>query len=362
MNSNCLEFVKTWKELCFILPKLVNVRRWAGFHEETIYNVLNWRESNKGLPLCYVNIDEGIKTVEHLYSNESREGELRWDENDTSKNFYKIPESKRNIKVLHGEKRKSEVDKIINFFKPNNLNLSLLVHTCDHYNQFWPGMFYTLDFYWNYDKIPVYFANEEKLMSDMIFNCKGLEYRPNPKIKQILTGKSVDKNGFSTRFIQAVSEIPSKYILYIQEDMWLRRSIDINIFEQLIDFMEKNNADSIRIHSKLFYYDYMLEPTDNFINGKVIFKNVGGHVLSHNATIWRKDYILKHQMPNEDAWVNEVEGTKRMLSENENNYHYDIHWYCQPGISDKGEFSQEGVVYGHIVDEMKYIELKYKNE
>ena len=243
----------------------------------------------------------------------------------------------------------------------NKLDLSLLVHTCDNYERFWAGMLYTLDFYWNYDRIPVYFANEEKQISDIKFNCKGIECLPDRRIKQILTGKSLDKTGFSTRFIEALKHIPTKYVLYMQEDMWLKRSIDYKIFEELIDFMEKYNADSVRIHAKLFYYDtYVLEPTEHFIDGKRIFKNVGEHVLSHNATIWRKDYLLKYQMPGEDAWVNEIEGSKRMSKDNNNNYHYNIHWYCQPGISDKGDFSQEGIVYGHIVDEMKNLELKYK--
>lgn len=126
MNSNCLEFVKTWRELCFLLPKLVNVRKWAGYHEETIYNVLNWRETNKGLPLCYVNLSDGLDTVIDLYSDSSIEGYLRWSDEDTSRNFYKIPDSKKNIKVLHGEKRKSEVDKILNFFSPKKTTNTLI--------------------------------------------------------------------------------------------------------------------------------------------------------------------------------------------------------------------------------------------
>lgn len=52
MNKNCLPFIKTWKELCFILPKLVNVKKYAPYHEETIYNVLSWKKTNKGFPLC----------------------------------------------------------------------------------------------------------------------------------------------------------------------------------------------------------------------------------------------------------------------------------------------------------------------
>lgn len=240
----------------------------------------------------------------------------------------------------------------------NKPDLSLLVHTCDSYEQFWSGIFYTLDSYWDYNYIPVYFANEEKKMSDIVIDCKGSEYKPDKRIKQILT-KKTDKNGFSTRFIEAVKRVPSKYVLYMQEDMWLKRSLDKKLINDLIKFMDDTNVDSIRLHAKLWYYDnYIMEPTDYIISGQRLLKNTGGNILSHNATIWRKDYILKHQLPGEDPWLNEEAGSKRMLSDNNNNYHYNIHWYCQPGIADKGEQSQESIVYAHIVDEMKSMELK----
>ena len=80
-------------------------------------------------------------------------------------------------------------------------DLSLLIQTCDHYEKFWWGMFYTLDFYWDYDSFPVYFANEEKKMEGISFDCKGNSYTPSRKITQILTGKT-DRNGFSDRFIK----------------------------------------------------------------------------------------------------------------------------------------------------------------
>lgn len=242
----------------------------------------------------------------------------------------------------------------------NKLDLSLLIHTCDSYEKFWGGMFYTLDSYWNYDDIPVYFANEEKMIQDITIDCKGIPYRPDSRIKQILTGKT-DQNGFSTRFIEAVKQIPNKYFIYLQEDMWLRRSLDKDLLIDLVNFMDSVNADSVRIHAKLWYYDsYILEPTEYFIKNQRVLKTIGSNILSHNATIWRKDYILKHQLPGEDPWLNEEAGSKRMSSDNNNNYHYNIHWYCQPGIADKGEFSQEAYVYAHILDEMKKTELMFK--
>lgn len=115
MNQNCLPFIKTWRDLCFILPKLVNIRRYATYHEETVYNVLSWKKTNVGFPLCYINLGEGIETVKHFYSENAEEGYARWSEEDLSQNFYKIPNNKRDTKVLHGEKRTSEVNLILDY-------------------------------------------------------------------------------------------------------------------------------------------------------------------------------------------------------------------------------------------------------
>lgn len=122
MNQKCLPFIKTWRELCFILPKLVNLKKYATYHEETIYNVLSWKKTNQGFPLCYVNLGEGLETVKHFYSDEAVEGKARWSNEDTSQNFYRIPDNKRDTKVLHGEKRTSEVNLILNYLVEINNN------------------------------------------------------------------------------------------------------------------------------------------------------------------------------------------------------------------------------------------------
>jgi hypothetical protein len=123
MNQKCLPFIKIWRELCFILPKLVNIKKYATYHEETIYNVLSWKKTNQGFPLCYINLGEGFETVKHFYSDKSTEGQSISSNGDISQNFYKIPDNKRDIKVLHGEKRTSEVNLILDYLvelKNNN--------------------------------------------------------------------------------------------------------------------------------------------------------------------------------------------------------------------------------------------------
>ena len=263
------------------------------------------------------------------------------------------------IKWLESKKYQCEESGWNTIATLNKTDLSLLVHTCDSYESFWLPMFFSLDFYWDYDTFPVYFANEEKVFSEYDFS--GYKYLPDSRINQILTGKT-DKSGFSDRFIKAIEQIPSKWIIYVQEDMWIRSKLSNELLIDLVNFAEENNADSVKIHSKLFYWNgYRLEPTDQFIQGQRVLKFSEGdnYLLSHGATIWRKDYILKYQKGGEDPWLNEIEGGKRMSSDPHNHYHYNIFWHCQPGAAEMGQVSTEGHAYGHILDEMKRMELKF---
>jgi hypothetical protein len=241
------------------------------------------------------------------------------------------------------------------------MNISLLVHTCDDYLRFWPGMLFSLDFNWDFTKIPVYWASEEISIHDYNFTCRELPYKPNNKIQQILTGKT-DKNGFSTRMINSLKQIDSKWVIYMQEDMWLLSKIDNETISKLLLFGDITNADSIKIHTKLGYYDnYRLENTNHIIEGIKLQKYLSGDnfLHSHNATIWNREYLIKNILENEDPWVNEVEGSKRMSSQPHNHYHYNIHWYSQPGVCEKGDFSRDFYTLAPIFDDRMEFKLTH---
>jgi hypothetical protein len=123
MNQNCLEFINVWWDLCKILPKITNIKKIAPFQEETVYNVLSWKWGDGGFPLCYVNLDNGLSTVKDFYTTERESNSLvNYDESDFTKHFYKIPDDKIDVKVLHGEKTTSEMNKIVYFLKEINYN------------------------------------------------------------------------------------------------------------------------------------------------------------------------------------------------------------------------------------------------
>jgi autotransporter strand-loop-strand O-heptosyltransferase len=112
-NSNTKDFLRTWKETKDILPKLVSLKEITPYHEETIYNVLTWKinTNHDGLPISYINVT-GADTLKHFFK-------FNANKRTTVREFYTIPEDKNNIKVFHGEKRQSEIDKMFEIIDGN---------------------------------------------------------------------------------------------------------------------------------------------------------------------------------------------------------------------------------------------------
>jgi hypothetical protein len=241
------------------------------------------------------------------------------------------------------------------------MNLSLLVHTCDSYSKYWPGMLYSLDFNWDFKSVPVYWSSEELGITNYSCYCKDIKYFPNKNINELLVGKT-DKNGFSNRLKKSLELIPTKWVIYIQEDMWILSKLPNELLSKLLLFCELKNVDSLKIHTKLFYYNkYKLEPTNFKIDNTMILKySKGDNFLhSHNATIWNREYLINHTENGEDPWINEINGSKRMSSKENNHYHYNIHWYSQPGVCDMGNNSPDFNILSPLLDEKMYMKLKY---
>jgi hypothetical protein len=97
------------------------------------------------------------------------------------------------------------------------MDCSLLIQTCDGYQRFWPGMLFSLDINWDFNKVPVYWSSEEISINDADISCRGRKYK-TPKINSLLVGKT-DKDGFSNRMIESLKQIPTKWVIYLQEDM-----------------------------------------------------------------------------------------------------------------------------------------------
>jgi hypothetical protein len=178
----------------------------------------------------------------------------------------------------------------------NKKDFALLVHSCDRYELLYKGFQFFFNKYWDFN-VPCsyYFATEEKKISIKNF-------------ENILSGKGE----WSDRLITLLQKIPEDYIIYFQEDMWLNKSIDSSFFQQLFDMIIENKWNQVKLHSSDVY---KTESTNMFINGFNIAKldnKQSKFLMSHQITVWNKQFLISLLKTNEHPWRNERRATKRI--------------------------------------------------
>jgi hypothetical protein len=188
------------------------------------------------------------------------------------------------------------------------VDIALLVHSCDRYEFLYKGFDIFFSKYWDFD-IPCnyYFATEEKVCSINGFN-------------NIHSGKGEWSDRLSLLLNEMIRE---KYILYFQEDMWLSKKINKNFFVNLFELVLKNNWKQVKLHSSEVY---KTTSTGSYIEGFNIAKvdNASSDFLmSHQVTLWDKDFLLRQLLKKEHPWRNERLGTKRLKKLNPEIYHVD---------------------------------------
>ncbi|MDQ3845508.1 MAG: hypothetical protein M3342_16090 [Bacteroidota bacterium] len=187
-------------------------------------------------------------------------------------------------------------------------NVALLVHSCDRYELLYKGFAFFFRKYWDFDiNCSYYFATEEKNVV-----IKGFE--------NIRSGKGE----WADRLVFLLKEkIREDYVLYFQEDMWLNKKVNARFFNQLFELTIRNNWQQVKLHSSEVYKTI---PTNIFIEGfniTMIDNYNSGFLMSHQVTLWNKDFLLKQLHKKEHPWRNERKGTKRLKKLNPEIYHVD---------------------------------------
>ncbi len=192
--------------------------------------------------------------------------------------------------------------------------VALIVHSCDRYALLFKGFDYFFKENWDFT-IPCscYFATEE---IDVNFD----------KFTNIKSGRGE----WTNRLVSLLDQIEEDYVLYFQEDMWLNKPINAVFFMELFDLAIKNNWNQVKLNSADVF---KTNQTPIFIEGFNISKLINkesGYLMSHQVTLWRKDFLKDQLKPNEHPWRNEREGTKRLRKLNAEVYHAD--YFAENGM------------------------------
>lgn len=198
----------------------------------------------------------------------------------------------------------------------SNNKVALLVHACDRYEFLYKGFDYAFSKNWDFDiACNYYFATEVK----------------DTNIKGFANIKS-GKGEWADRLATLLSSIEEDYVLYFQEDMWLSKPINSAFFKGLFHFADENNAQQIKLHSSEVY---TTKQTDNFIEGfnvSELDNTSSQFLMSHQITLWRKDFLLAQLYKKEHPWRNERKGTKRLKKLNPLIHHID--YFAENGAAE----------------------------
>jgi hypothetical protein len=177
------------------------------------------------------------------------------------------------------------------------INVALLVHSCDRYEFLHKGFYYFFSMFWNYD-IPVkcYISTEEK---DTVI----------PGFENIKSGKGA----WADRYRYLLTEkIKEDYILFFQEDMWLTKKANSTFFKELFKMMFEKKWKMIKLHSSDVY---KTTATLNFIEGfnlTTVDIEDSKFLFSHQVTLYHKEFLLSQLLKNEQPWENEMKASERL--------------------------------------------------
>ncbi len=185
--------------------------------------------------------------------------------------------------------------------------VALLVHSCDRYELLFKGFDYFFRSNWDFN-IPLhyYFATEE-LHTDF------------PGFTNIRSGKGE----WSDRLRILLEQIEEEYVLYFQEDMWLNKPVDPEFINALICKATSNKWMQVKLNSSEVFRTL---PSGLSINGFEVSKidnQTSGYLMSHQVTLWNKQFLMEQLKPGEHPWRNERKGTKRLRKLDKAIYHLD---------------------------------------
>lgn len=170
------------------------------------------------------------------------------------------------------------------------MNLSVVILSCDKYSDLWAPFFSLLEKNWPDCPYDIYLGS-----NTIDFKKDG--------VKILFSGKDIDWSNSATKI---VSQLSSKYLLILLEDMFIGSPINTAYVEQILSFMQEVKAKHIHIRP-LPLPDHVIEniPIGIYNKGMPYRVNVIG--------FWEREYFLDLLIPGETPWQFETMGSYRTI-------------------------------------------------
>ena len=177
---------------------------------------------------------------------------------------------------------------------------SIIVNTCDKFEDCWDPFFKLFSIYWPDYKGKIYLNTEYKDYSYGDLKIIPLKIAEEKQDGHLIT--------WSECLIRALDKIDTDFVLYMQEDYFLKDVVKNEIVNEYAQLM-KTNKDIGCIH--LTDQAVASEEKESKHKGLHLVKLKQRYRVSCQAALWKKDVFKKHLRSHENAWEFEEFGSKR---------------------------------------------------
>ena len=201
-----------------------------------------------------------------------------------------------------------------------DFKIAVLVHACDKYELLFKGFEYFFSKYW-----------DDQINSNNYFTCEVKDYSLKG-FETIQTGNG----SWTSRLRKALSAIEEEYLILFQEDFWLKKPVQAEFFQSLFTYSYHKKPDVIKLH---YSKNYNYKKSDTNISEYQLFeveKSGSEFLMSHQISLWKKDFLLLLCDKEESPWQNEIWGTERIRKMKTSIYSIDYFEYNQYDLPSSG--------------------------
>jgi len=175
-------------------------------------------------------------------------------------------------------------------------NCTIVVSSCDNYEDTWYPFFKILEEQWPDRPYPIVLNTESKSfdyedMDIMTFNF----YKSGQKIQ------------WGKRLIKTLENIDSEYIVFLLDDFFLLDRVDQKRIDECLDWMNKDK--NIAVFS--FWRTHQPNIKDNKYPHFEKRPQEAEYRLNCQAAVWRREKLISYIRPHENPWQWELLGSKR---------------------------------------------------
>ena len=185
-----------------------------------------------------------------------------------------------------------------------NKNYSVLVNSCDSFEDCWDPYFILFKKFWPKCDAKIYLNTEKKdwKINGLTINCTQVQNQYEERLN------------WSECLLKALDKIQTPLVLYFQEDYFIHQEVRHELIRKCSEYMIDNPDVSHIALTKHCSHGPFLEHSEEWL--QVIRQNARYRICTQ-AGLWRVDALRSYLDPVENGWMFEIFGTWRAQKRND---------------------------------------------